>query len=230
MPLAGDVFKPEATFCLFQAAHSVALQAWSSMFGSMNQAAILDFPLSRRLKTATAEAHAGLDARIMKASPFASRERYGRFLQMQHGFHRDVADIYADERIAVLLPDLRSRCRLADIEADRADLGLDLGMNASSRPSPGEGLGERLGWLYVAEGSNLGAAFLIKEAAKLGLNADFGARHLAGHPDGRGLQWRRFQEAMDGAGFGEAEEAHAIAGACAAFARVRLLADQAFSS
>ncbi len=36
-----------------------------------------------------------------------------------------------------------------------------------------------LGALYVLEGSGLGARVLVKEALKLGLGQDFGARHLA---------------------------------------------------
>jgi protein TonB len=54
-----------------------------------------------------------------------------------------------------------------------------------------------MGWLYVAEGSNLGAAFLLKEAVKLNLSGSFGARHLAGAPEGRGLHWRTFTAALD---------------------------------
>lgn len=197
------------------------------MFGSMNQTALLDQPLSRRLKDASAEAHAVLDARIMAAQPFASPQHYARFLRMQHAFHAQIDAIYADERIAVLLPDLASRCRLHDIVADLADLGLQA--EHPPRAALASDLHERLGWLYVAEGSNLGAAFLIKEAAQLGFDAGHGARHLAAHPDGRGLQWRRFQSALDGADLDEEQEAKVIAGANAAFARVSALADQAFS-
>lgn len=198
------------------------------MFGAMNQTDVLSFPLSRRLKSATTDAHEALDTRIMAAQPFASIERYSRFLRMQHGFHRDIAAVYEDPRLLALLPDLASRCRLRDIEADLGDL--DLQTTVITAPEgPGSSFAERLGWLYVAEGSNLGAAFLIKEAAKLGLGAERGARHLSAHPEGRGLQWRRFQEAVDGAGLDDRAEAEAVAGANAAFRRVRTLTDHAFT-
>jgi heme oxygenase len=85
---------------------------------------------------------------------------------------------------------------------------------------------EALGWLYVAEGSNLGAAFLLKEAAKLGLSESFGARHLADAPEGRGLHWRRFTAALDAVALSASEEARAIASANDAFARVRALVDR----
>lgn len=84
-------------------------------------------------------------------------------------------------------------------------------------------------WLYVAEGSNLGAAFLFKAAAALGLDASFGARHLAGHPDGRAQHWREFTAALDALELDLEEDARVIAGAEAAFGRVQALVDAAFA-
>ncbi|MDP1908319.1 MAG: biliverdin-producing heme oxygenase, partial [Hyphomicrobium sp.] len=82
------------------------------------------------------------------------------------------------------------------------------------------------GWLYVAEGSNLGAAFLLKEAEKLGLSDTSGARHLAGAPEGRGLHWRTFVAALDAVTLSAAEEQRAVAEAEAAFERVHALTEQ----
>ena len=84
------------------------------------------------------------------------------------------------------------------------------------------------GWLYVAEGSNLGAAFLLKEAIRLELSETFGARHLAGAPEGRGLHWRTFTAALDSIALSQAEEDRVIAGAEAAFRRVQGLVDDIF--
>lgn len=195
----------------------------------MTETSTLAQPLSRRLKTETQAAHEGLDNRIMASRPFDSRDHYALFLGMQHQFHRDIQPLYADPRLAALVPDLASRCRLSMIEADLDDLGL-----ASSAMQRGFGVSDdlaaRFGWLYVAEGSNLGAAFLIKEAAKLGLGEAFGARHLAASPGGRGKQWKTFQAALDSADFDQAEEARVIAGAVAAFKRVQQLAEDAFAA
>ena len=194
----------------------------------MTDTATLNPPLSRSLKTETHAAHEALDNSIMAAQPFASRERYGLFLAVQHQFHRDIHAIYRDQRIAALLPDLRARCRLPDLEADLVDL--DLQADAQDAVEPGDDLATRLGWLYVAEGSNLGAAFLIKAAAKLGLSETFGSRHLSGAPEGRGLHWKRFQQALDAAKLDDAGQARAVAGAVAAFKRVQALADRAFGA
>jgi heme oxygenase (biliverdin-IX-beta and delta-forming) len=173
-----------------------------------------------RMKAETGEEHDRLDRRIMDGRPFESRERYGLFLKVQHGFHTAVDAAYRDPRLNALLPHLLERARLHEVEQDLADLGL--------RPDPSRAdralePPEALGWLYVAEGSNLGAAFLLKEAAKLGLSAEFGARHLAPHADGRGLSWRRFTADMDAVQLTSDEDARALEGARAAFRHVHQL-------
>lgn len=183
---------------------------------------------AKRLKAATGDTHDRLDHRIMAAEPFASRENYGKFLAVQHAFHSDLAPLYADPRLAKFISDLEARDRLASIVADLRDLG-----QAPPPPQPcptpapdPADLPAALGWLYVAEGSNLGAAFLFKAAAALGLGADFGARHLAGHPDGRAQHWRGFTAALDGVTLSDEEEQRVVAGGKAAFARVHALVDQ----
>ncbi|KSB91618.1 heme oxygenase [Caulobacter vibrioides] len=195
------------------------------------QAAAVAPSLAKCLKAGTEATHDRLDKSIMAGRPFADRERYGRFLEVQYRFHRDIDGLYQRPELADRLPDLDGRRRTAQIAADRADLGLpDLAdlpppaFTADAEPD----LATALGWLYVAEGSNLGAAFLFKAAAKLGLDETLGARHLAGHPDGRAAHWRQFTAALDAAGLDEAGEARAIAGADAAFSRVQAYVDAAF--
>jgi hypothetical protein len=96
---------------------------------------------------------------------------------MQWGFHQTVAPLYADPALQALLPGLATRARLALVEQDMADLGLPL--PAAAAPHPVAGEATALGWLYVAEGSSLGAAVLRKLVARIGLSDTFGARHLA---------------------------------------------------
>ncbi|MFD1703499.1 biliverdin-producing heme oxygenase [Methylopila henanensis] len=193
--------------------------------------AVEEAGLSRRLKERTTAAHQRLDRSIMAGAPFADRARYGRFLAVQQSFHADIEALYADPGLGRLLPDLAARSRLSAIENDLADLGVE-----ASAPSDGPAFpagapfddAEALGWLYVAEGSNLGAAFLLKEAAKLGLSTEFGARHLAPAPDGRGLNWRVFAAALDAVPLDADGAARAVAGAEAAFARVQGLVRASF--
>ncbi|MGE7369572.1 biliverdin-producing heme oxygenase [Neorhizobium sp. NPDC001467] len=180
----------------------------------------------QRLKAQTTGTHDTLDKRIMRAEPFASRERYALFLEVQHHFHADVAPLYASAELNAKLPGLADRCRLQALRDDIVDLGgtAETLVSTTGRLSPAVALG----WVYVAEGSNLGAAFLRKEAAKLDLSDEFGARHLAGHPDGRGLHWRNFVAAYNGLPLSEAEEIEVAEGARAAFRRVHGLVERIF--
>lgn len=183
---------------------------------------------AQRLKAATTTSHDSLDKRIMAGDPFTSRERYGLFVKVQYQFHREIDALYESALLEPLLPDLAGRRRFPLIGQDLADLGQELpqpeGATAFSTTDTPD-IASALGWLYVAEGSNIGAGFLSKQAEKLGLSDEFGARHLAGAPEGRGRHWRTFTAALDQLPLDEAGEARAIAGAQQAFARVRALVE-----
>lgn len=187
---------------------------------------------AKYLKEATQTTHAKLDATIMAHKPFESRERYSLFVQVQHQFHHELDALYANPVLDKLLPDLPGRRRFDLIEMDLADLGAAVPVSDTApvfaRHADAD-LPTALGWLYVAEGSSLGAAFLLKEAKKIGLSETFGARHLAASPEGRGLHWKTFTAALDGVSLTAAEEQRAVEGAKAAFARVRLLVDKFFA-
>ncbi|HEY0291194.1 MAG TPA: biliverdin-producing heme oxygenase [Hansschlegelia sp.] len=187
--------------------------------------------LCNRLKAATAAAHKRVDLAIMAGRPFESRERYGLFLRVQHAFHRDIDALYRDEALGRALPGLPKRARLRLIEQDLDDLAIG---EVLSETTPVFEAGAQvdmpvaIGWLYVSEGSNLGAAFLLKAAAKLGLSESFGARHLAAAPEGRGLSWKTFATALDDLALGLEETRRAERAADAAFARVSGLVARAF--
>ena len=192
---------------------------------------ILDPSRAKRLKMSTHSTHEQLDSRIMSAEPFRDRERYGRFLGVQFLFHRDLDPLYAEPRLVAQVPDLLERRRLPLIAQDILDLGQALPDDAAPPVFTPDAidLPTAFGWLYVAEGSNLGAAFLFKAAAALGLDETFGAGHLASHPDGRARHWRQFTAALDAQSFNEVEELRVIQGATAAFQRVRGLVDDAYA-
>lgn len=185
---------------------------------------------ARRLKAATGETHQRLDTRIMAADPFGDRARYGRFLAVQYLFHRDIDALYCLPALTALIPDLAARRRLDQVAQDIGDLGQALPLPDRDPLFDGPveqaiDLPTAFGWLYVAEGSNLGAAFLFKAAARLGLDGSCGARHLAGHPEGRAQHWRDFTAALDALTLQPPEEARMVAGARAAFIRVHDLVD-----
>lgn len=176
----------------------------------------------QRLKEATRSTHDALDRRIMAFNPFASREHYARFALTQYLLHRDVQALYDDTALNQHLPLLAQRSRLALAEQDLRDLGVALPAPLEAPVFPADTRADTataLGWLYTVEGSNLGAAFLLKRVASLGLSGEHGARHLAPHPDGRAAHWRNFVEQFDELVLPREEEARAVAGADAAFAR-----------
>lgn len=178
-------------------------------------------PRSARLKADTSATHDVLDKRIMASAPFDSQQNYARFLQAQYAFLRDVDALYDHEGLAALLPDLEQRRRYASIAADLRDLDAALPADTPTPPFERQlDLATALGWLYVTEGSKLGAAVLYKLAGKIGLDDQFGARHLAGHPDGRARHWRDFQAVLDTAPLDADGEARLIEGARAAFMRM----------
>lgn len=183
---------------------------------------------AHRLKALTHATHDRLDSSIMAAASFGSIPGYGRFVSIQALFHKDIDALYDNAILQVLLPGLAERRRLPLIAADLSDLGLDFPEDDSPLAFPSRDavdIPTALGWLYVAEGSNMGAALLRKEAAKLGLSDEHGARHLAPAPEGPAAHWRAFTAALDGAELTAEEEARTVTGAEAAFARVQALVD-----
>ena len=181
---------------------------------------------AKRLKALTTSTHDTLDRRIMDAGIFDSRERYAGFLRVQYRFMRDVDALYARTDLAALLPDQSERRRLDLVAQDLADLG-DALPRASSATDAGTSLPHALGWLYVSEGSTLGAAVLYKLAgSRLGLDRDFGARHLNGHAEGVARHWRGFAAALDAVPLTAEEEQLVVAGAQAAFGMVRGYVEQ----
>lgn len=184
--------------------------------------------LSQRLKHETASQHERMHALMATADPFASRAQYARFVAAQYVFQRDVEHLFADAQVQAAVPDLAERGRA---EASLADLhDLEAPVPSAALATEGVTMPEALGWLYVSEGSTLGAAFLFKEVGdKLGLTAEFGARNLAAYPEGRARVWKRFVEALDAPALAAVHE-QVIAGALAAYDRFGNLLEAQFTS
>jgi heme oxygenase len=181
-------------------------------------APVLDRPLTRaeRLREETHSQHERLDTGIAGRDPFATRERYAAFVEVQYRFYAAIEPLYRDAHLEALIPGLPARSRLAAAGLDLADLGRAV---PEVEPLP-IGHREGLGWLYVSEGSTLGAAFLLKAVEAIGLGETLGARHLAAAPEGRGRHWRDFKDALNAVQLSPAEDDLAVSGARAAFTHV----------
>lgn len=174
------------------------------------------------LRQSTRSAHQSVDDMVMEMAPFDNRDNYMRFLTLQYVFHARMKPLYDAQDLNRVIPGLAARSRykavcddLADLECARPEIGSRFEISAQDA--------ERIGWLYVCEGSSLGAAFLLKAAANIGLGDAFGARHLAGHPEGRGKHWREFVEQVNDLELSDDKEIAVRNGAVAAFAYFRNL-------
>lgn len=178
------------------------------------------------LKENSRGAHDSVDNLVMSVQPFASQENYIKFLQLQAVFHKIVDDVYKNPALNQKINGLAALARYESVLQDLQDLNAQPKTISTPLPQP-VGV-EAIGWLYCAEGSNVGAAFLYKDAeSHLGLNATYGARHLAPHADGRGKHWREFVQQINALGIDDDKEA-ALRGALNAFAFYQILLREIF--
>lgn len=184
---------------------------------------------SQRLNQITHEPHSRLDAAVKAQDPFSSRENFARFVQAQYLFQSELQPLYRDPALVQLFPDLPTRCRAAKARDDLADLGAGVPAPVAGAPE-GVSRAEALGWLFVSEGSKLGAAFLIRRVAALGLGETFGARHLGEPEGGRAEGWKTFTRLLDGLALSAEEERQADAGALAAFERFARLLQHSYAT
>ena len=184
---------------------------------------------SQRLNQITHEPHTKLDALVKAHAPFETQANFARFVVAQYLFQSELVALYNDPELIKLVPDLAERCRAEAAKLDLADLETEVPApvaGAVQNPSKAEALG----WLFVSEGSKLGAAFLIKRAVGLGLSETFGARHLGEPAGGRAEGWKRFTRTLDSLELSAEEEAAAEKGAVDAFVRFTVLLEQAYAS
>jgi len=183
---------------------------------------------SQRLNQITHEPHTKLDALVKAHAPFETQANFARFVVAQYLFQSELVSLYNDAELTTIVPDLPARCRAEAAKADLADLETEV-------PAPVAGAvknpakAEALGWLFVSEGSKLGAAFLIKRAVGLGLSETFGARHLGEPAGGRAEGWKSFVKTLDGLALSAQEEAELDKGAIDAFNRFTVLLEQAYT-
>lgn len=184
---------------------------------------------SQRLNQITHEPHSKLDALVKAHAPFETQANFARFVVAQYLFQSELVSLYNDAELTAIVPDLPARCRAEAARADLSDLDTEV-------PAPVAGAvqnptqAEALGWLFVSEGSKLGAAFLIKRAVGLGLSETFGARHLGEPEGGRAQGWKSFVKTLDELELSAEQEAQLDKGAIAAFNRFTVLLEQAYAT
>lgn len=151
--------------------------------------------LHSRLKTATAEQHASLDA--LMADGFADRLVYARYLQAMRCLVEALApaplEAESRQHWARWFDSRRLKCL-------HHDLG-ELGAHDTARQAPVLPASGWMGANYVLEGSALGARVLLREAARLGEREPGIPLEFLRHHAERSDRWPRFLaalEALDG--------------------------------
>ena len=183
---------------------------------------------SQRLNQITNEPHTKLDALVKAHAPFETQANFARFVVAQYLFQSELVALYNDAELTAIVPDLPARCRAEAAKADLADLDTEVPAPvAGAVKNPGKAAA--LGWLFVSEGSKLGAAFLIKRAVGLGLSETFGARHLGEPAGGRAEGWKNFVKTLDSLEFSAQEETEIEQAAVDAFNRFTVLLEQAYT-
>ncbi|MCF5388735.1 biliverdin-producing heme oxygenase [Pseudomonas syringae] len=183
---------------------------------------------SQRLSQITHAPHEQLDKAVKAHAPFDTLASYSRFVVAQYLFQKELQPLYSDPTLQTIISDLPARCRAEQARADLADLNMDLPLpvaGAVQKPSSAEALG----WLFVSEGSKLGAALLIKRAQALNLSDSFGARHLGEPAGGRAAGWKAFVRTLDELPLTAEQEAELDRGAIAAFERFNVLLQCAYA-
>ncbi|MHC8328466.1 biliverdin-producing heme oxygenase [Pseudomonas sp. LB1P83] len=184
---------------------------------------------SQRLNQITHEPHTKLDALVKAHAPFETQANFARFVVAQYLFQSELVALYNDAELTAIVADLPARCRAEAAKADLTDLDTEVPAPvAGSVKNPSKA--EALGWLFVSEGSKLGAAFLIKRAVGLGLSETFGARHLGEPTGGRAEGWKSFVKTLDSLTFSAQEEAEIEQAAVDAFNRFTVLLEQAYTT
>ncbi|CAM4144605.1 hypothetical protein F901_02870 [Acinetobacter dispersus] len=172
--------------------------------------------LASRLKIETASQHQQMHLLMEEAQVFADTQRYAKFTLAQYYFQQNVEYLFRHPEVSTLISDLDIRGRSQAALLDLYDLQLT--PEVQELLTENVDFPEALGWIYVSEGSTLGAAFLFKQAQQLlGLNAEFGARNLAAYPEGRARVWKHFITELDTAQLSESQQDQAILGAKQAF-------------
>jgi heme oxygenase len=183
---------------------------------------------SQRLNQITHAPHEQLDKAVKAHAPFETLASYARFVVAQYLFQAELQQLYNDPGLIHVISDLPARCRAEQARADLADLGIEIPepvAGAVQAPSKAEALG----WLFVSEGSKLGAAFLIKRAVALELSDSFGARHLGEPVGGRAAGWKTFVKTLDELALTSEQESQLDQGAVAAFERFNVLLQRAYA-
>ena len=182
--------------------------------------------LAKRLKNETSAEHEYMHQLMAKNQVFEDKQNYAQFTLAQYYFQKNIEVLFGLSEVSALISDLDIRGRSQAALLDLQDLAVqpeNLELETETTD-----FHAALGWIYVSEGSTLGAAFLFRQAERaFGFSGEFAARNLAAYPEGRAKVWKHFIEELDRADFSSAEQDRVVEGAKQAFNYYGLLLQKA---
>jgi heme oxygenase (biliverdin-IX-beta and delta-forming) len=178
--------------------------------------------LRYRLRSATSEAHARLDA-ALGAFDLTRRDGYRAFLEANAAALLPLEDALAAAGVADFFPDWQQRTRSGAVLGDLARVGGTARPFDTPAPLDTAGL---LGTMYVLEGSRLGAKYLIKSVKQSTDPVVAQATAYLGHGAGDRF-WQSFLSLLECHGETLADDAAVVDGARRAFDLFALAAARA---
>lgn len=174
------------------------------------------------LKIGTADAHRSLENAMNLTGANATRARYVQYLMTLTSVHDALEPaLLADPELRALLDDLPSRTRVEFGKHDLASLGEAQHLRRFTAQLPMKTLAQKLGVLYVLEGSTLGGQVLRRELkSALGIHDD-SLRYVSGYGELTGPKWKRFLEALERGVTTDEARRQAVAAAQATFEQLQ---------
>lgn len=152
--------------------------------------------LTIALRDQTRTTHEKLDYYLTNLGLFNNITLYKKFLTLQYYIHQEATQLYTNPSLSKIIPDLPDRNRFEKVKEDLQDLQLALPTPLPSNLAI-DNNSKAIGFLYVVEGSKLGANTLLKRVEKIGLSETYGARHMGPDKEGRGTSWKKFQTSIN---------------------------------
>lgn len=183
--------------------------------------------LSQRLREEIGHSLSDLFLLIEKQKTFQHLDNYKGFLTAKLAICTFVQPLYEDAVIRFQLRGINPTNRVDEIRLDMADLEISNNSSSVALKCLPYGNINRLGWLYVVENLDRQSANWRRSVHHIGLNKDYGARHLA-KGNGCATRWLSITKMFDNLRVSEVEEERIFAGARSASSLVAKTFSSAF--
>ena len=170
------------------------------------------------LRQSTRAGHEALEAEVELQTCLQTPERWLGLLETFFRFFDPLESlIFAAPGLEEILPDAARRRKCDLLKDDIERLGGDTAKLVACRHLPPVGTAaERLGVLYVMEGSTLGGQIIARMAADHGFTREHGCAYFGAYGAEAGAMWKRFCARLEEYGAARPEDHQAVVEAAVA--------------